>query len=98
MRSFTCRLYSGIDGVKDFDPNAVCAVRRENGFDWPHDSIAQHEISHNFNAGEGGTWCWEHPECIMNYCWAKLGTDIWCENHWCVVYGNVNGVWEDCLI
>jgi hypothetical protein len=77
---------------------SIAATRTLSGVNWPHDSIAQHEISHNFNAGEGGTWCWEHPECIMNYCWAKLGTDIWCENHWCVVYGNVNGVWEDCLI
>ena len=39
---------------------------------WPDGSVAQHEISHNFNADEGGYWCWEHPECIMNYCHAFL--------------------------
>ncbi|RLI75689.1 hypothetical protein DRP04_13265 [Archaeoglobales archaeon] len=62
---------------------------------WPHDSIAQHEISHNFNAGEGGFWCWEHEECIMNYCWAGFwGTDKWCDDHWNVVNGNINGYWE----
>ncbi|HID43494.1 MAG TPA: hypothetical protein EYP30_06950 [Archaeoglobaceae archaeon] len=64
--------------------------------DWPHDSIAQHEISHLFNAGEGGFWCNEHPECIMNYCWASglHGTDKWCDEHWDVVFGNINGLWE----
>ena len=62
--------------------------------DWPHDSIAQHEISHNFNAGEGGVYPWEHPTCIMNYCHARLGTDVWCDEHWHVVFGNINGLWE----
>ncbi|WP_169745336.1 zinc metalloprotease [Geoglobus ahangari] len=40
------------------------------GVDWQHDSIAQHEISHNFNANDAGMWPWEHPECIMNYYYA----------------------------
>ena len=43
------------------------------GMDWPHDSIVQHEVSHNFNAEEGGWWPWEHPICIMNYFWAWWG-------------------------
>ncbi|HJH26696.1 MAG TPA: hypothetical protein C5S37_07975, partial [Methanophagales archaeon] len=51
---------------------SVCAVKA-SGLDWPHDSIAQHEISHNFNAIDQGTWYWEHPECIMNYNWAYWG-------------------------
>jgi hypothetical protein len=46
--------------------------------DWPHRQIVQHETSHNFGAGEGGYWSWEHPECIMNYMWAYLGATEWC--------------------
>jgi len=59
---------------------------------WPDDSVAQHEISHLFNAGEGGYWCWEHPECIMNYCHAFWGTDEWCGSHWYDVFVNINGI------
>jgi len=66
-----------------------------NGFsyDWPHDSIVQHETSHLFNAPEGGWWCNEHPECVMNYCWAALhGTYIWCDS--CRETVNEN-IWGD---
>jgi hypothetical protein len=58
-------------------PFAVCADTAD-GFDWPHGQIVQHETSHNFGADEGGYWSWEHPECIMNYMWAYLGTTRWC--------------------
>jgi hypothetical protein len=59
--------------------------------DWPHDSIVQHETSHLFNADDRGTWWWEHPECIMNYEWAYLGTDIWDTEDWNIVNENVWG-------
>lgn len=48
------------------------------GFGWSHDSIVQHEIFHNFDAEEGGTFKYQHPaECIMNSEWAYGGTNIW---------------------
>jgi len=72
---------------------SVCAVKASTP-DWPHDSIAQHEISHNFNAKDQGTWFWEHPECIMNYNWAYWGTDKWCSDCGNTVNGNINGLWE----
>jgi len=43
---------------------------------------------------DAGSWPWEHPECIMNYYYAWLGTDKWCDEHWNVIYGNINGLWE----
>ena len=71
---------------------AVCSDTA-NGYDWPHDSIVQHETSHLFNAPEGGWWCNEHPECVMNYCWAALhGTNIWCDS--CRETVNEN-IWGD---
>jgi hypothetical protein len=70
---------------------AVCSDTA-SGYDWPHDSIVQHETSHLFNAPEGGFWCYEHPECIMNYCWAALhGTDIWCSSCREIVNENIWG-------
>ena len=82
--------------IDNTDKNGVA---RKNGFfavasetaqvSWPEDSIVQHEISHNFNADEGGWWPWEHPECIMNYWYAYHGTDIWCSEHWNTVYNNI---------
>ena len=63
--------------------------------DWPHDSIVQHEVSHNFNAEEGGWWPWEHPICIMNYFWAWWGVDVWCDECWNRVYVNVQGISEE---
>jgi hypothetical protein len=73
---------------------SACGVRSWDYPDWPHDSIAQHEISHNFNAADQGTWKYQHPECIMNYEWAYSGTDIWCSSCWNKVYGNIKGLWE----
>jgi len=60
-------------------PYSLCAVEA-SGVDWPHDSIVQHEISHNFGALDQGTYINEHPECIMNYNWAYFGTNIWCSD------------------
>ncbi len=72
------------------------AVGSETGpTDWPDDSVVQHEISHLFNAPDRGTWSWEHPECIMNYWYAFWGTDKWCSDDWWIVYGNINGYWEE---
>jgi hypothetical protein len=54
---------------------SVCAVKAL-GVDWPHDSIVQHEVSHNFDADDQNSLL--HPECIMNYLYAQQGTNIWC--------------------
>jgi hypothetical protein len=56
-------------------PYAVCTDVAD-GVDWPHDSIIQHEISHNFDADDQNSVL--HPTCIMNYVYAQQGTDIWC--------------------
>jgi hypothetical protein len=56
-------------------PFAICADTA-TGIDWPHDSIVQHEVSHNFDADDQNSIF--HPTCIMNYLHARLGTDIWC--------------------
>ena len=77
------------DNIPDFAPYALCAVRT-SGVDWPHDSIAQHEASHLFGAGDQGTWWWEHPSCIMNYGWAYLGVDNWCDSCEACVANNIN--------
>lgn len=71
-------------------PYNVCADTAD-GLDWPHDSIVQHEVSHNFDADEGGYFAYEHPECIMNYEWAYGGTNIWCNSCNNVVD---NGIWS----
>jgi hypothetical protein len=79
------------NGLADCDGFFSLGATRADTPDWPHDSIVQHEISHNFKAGEGGTWQWEHPECIMNYWYAWRGTDVWCNTHWNVVNQNIMG-------
>ena len=57
-----------------------------------HESIVQHEISHLFNAPDGGQWKNEHPaECIMNYEWAFWGTAIWCSTDASIVSNNIWG-------
>ena len=56
-------------------PYSLCAVKAL-GVDWPHDSIVQHEVSHNFDADDQNSVL--HPECIMNYLYAQQGTNIWC--------------------
>ncbi len=86
--------YADHNGMAYLNGFFSVAATQASGVDWPHDSIAQHEISHNFNADDAGTWPWEHPECIMNYYYAWQGTDKWCDEHWNVVYGNINGLWE----
>ncbi len=53
----------------------VCATTA-TGVDWPHDSIVQHEISHNFGASDQNSV--SHPTCIMNYAYAYAGTNVWC--------------------
>ncbi len=56
-------------------PFAICADTAD-GVDWPHDSIVQHEVSHNFDESDQNSDT--HPACIMNYASAYAGTDIWC--------------------
>ncbi len=56
-------------------PYSLCAVKA-SGVDWPHDSIVQHEISHNFGALDQNSAL--HPTCIMNYAHAYGGANIWC--------------------
>ncbi len=70
---------------------ALASDTRVGDVDWPHDSIVQHEVSHLFDAPDRGTWSWEHEECIMNYWYAYLGTDIWCPTDWSIVYTNIWG-------
>jgi hypothetical protein len=75
--------------------NGFYAVGSENVpyvWDWPEDSVVQHEISHLFNAPEGETWPWEHPKCIMNYWYAWEGADVWCSDCWDIVYNNIWGI------
>lgn len=58
---------------------------------WPDDSVAQHELSHNFDAQDAdksGGQCTD--SCIMDYLDAFLGTDEWCPYHWNIVNA---GVW-----
>ena len=83
--------YASRNGVADCDGFFSVGATTADTPDWPHDSIAQHEISHNFKAGEGGTWWWEHENCIMNYYYARSGTNIWCDTHWNVVNQNIAG-------
>ncbi len=47
--------------------------------DWPHDSIFQHELSHNFGAVDevDGIGC-INPTCIMNYAAARAHETEWC--------------------
>jgi hypothetical protein len=56
-------------------PYSLCAVKT-SGVDWPHYSIVQHEISHNFGALDQNSAL--HPTCIMNYAHAYGGANIWC--------------------
>ncbi|MPM77852.1 hypothetical protein SDC9_124860 [bioreactor metagenome] len=54
---------------------AICADTAD-GVDWPHDSIVQHEVSHNFHAVDQDSA--SHPTCIMNEAYAYADTYIWC--------------------
>jgi len=66
--------------------HAVCADSTTHGWDWPRDSIVQHEISHLFDAPDHGGFA----ECIMNYLYAYLGTNEWCDNCGFIPKVNVN--------
>ena len=79
--------YADHNGIAYCDGFFSVAATEAAGVDWPHDSIAQHEISHNFNAPDHGYYC---QVCIMCYTWA-YATDIWCPEV-CkpVIDGNIN--------
>jgi len=68
--------------------HAVCADSTTHGWDWPRDSIVQHEISHLFDAPDHGGFA----ECIMNYLYAYLGTNEWCDNCEELIRDNINGL------
>ena len=76
-----------------FAPFAIASENIPAEWDWPEDSVVQHEMSHLFDAPDRGTWWWEHPECIMNYWYAYWGTDIWGSEDWTRVYHNIWGYW-----
>ncbi|MGB9928690.1 MAG: M12 family metallo-peptidase [Methanosarcina sp.] len=56
-------------------PFAICSDTA-TGLDWPHDSIVQHEVSHNFDESDQNSVL--HPTCIMNEPSAYAGTNAWC--------------------
>ena len=85
-RAYMDGMYNG-----DFAPYCVCTDTTTGNPEWPHDSIVQHEVSHLFDAPEGGYWWWEHPECIMNYWYAYWGTDVWCDDCEATVNENIWG-------
>ncbi len=60
----------------------------------PLDIVAQHEISHNFNAIDS-RYCWEHDPCIMNYCWVTPGAKTWCNSCRERVNVNINGIGDE---
>lgn len=67
---------------------AVCAdTVYASSVEWPHDSIVQHEVSHNFDALDQNSPV--HPQCIMNYAWAYAGTNIWCNSCWNTVNNGI---------
>lgn len=70
---------------------SVCATSTSSDWsaEWGHEQIAQHEISHNFNAPDRGRWGYEHQECIMNSEWAYRGTTIWGSEDWDIVNDNI---------
>lgn len=69
---------------------SLCATRAPYA-NWFEEQIAQHEISHNFDAPDRGTLKGEHPECIMNEEWAYSGTTIWDTEDWDIVNYNITG-------
>ena len=56
-------------------------------FDWPEDTVSQHEISHNFNAPDHGYYC---QYCVMCYYWAWNGVNHWCPECQDIIDANVN--------
>ena len=69
---------------------SVNACITNNGVDWDHERIVQHEISHNFDAPDRGTLGYEHEKCIMNYEYAYRGIDYWCSEDNYIVDVNIN--------
>lgn len=69
---------------------SVNACITNNGVDWDHDQIVQHEISHNFDAPDRGTLGYEHEKCIMNYEYAWRGIDYWCSDDNYIIDVNIN--------
>ena len=61
-----------------------------DGVEWPHDSLVQHEVSHLFNAPEGG-YDPLHPNCVMSYYYAAAGTHVWCSSCSSIVNANIWG-------
>jgi hypothetical protein len=70
--------HNGIGKINGF--YSVSAVTATGiNVDWPHDSIFQHELSHNFGADHpgNGIGC-INPTCIMNYVAARAHGTEWC--------------------
>lgn len=67
---------------------AICTDTNSGGVDWPHDSIVQHEVSHNFDANDQNSLL--HPDCIMNYLDAYQGTNVWCTSCWNTVDNGID--------
>ncbi|HUR69508.1 MAG TPA: hypothetical protein VM370_09705 [Candidatus Thermoplasmatota archaeon] len=55
---------------------------------WDNDEIVQHEISHNFNALDRGTYSWE-GDGIMNYYDAWTGVTYWAQPDYNIVGNNM---------
>jgi hypothetical protein len=47
----------------------VVAKKTDHLFDWHDHAVVKHELGHNFDLPEGGTWWYEHGGrvCVMNY-------------------------------
>ncbi len=58
---------------------------------YPNDAVVQHEISHNFDAEDGKCTDQCRGECVMNYGYARTGTDKWCDYHRFIIG---QGVWD----
>lgn len=58
---------------------SVNAVTTDGWFEWPHDVLLQHELSHNFGAYDQGTSPIGHDPCVMNYYYAHGGNKTWCD-------------------
>lgn len=58
-------------------------------WDWDHDMIAQHEISHAFNAYDRGTYGWQ-GDGVMNYYGAYTRETWWAQPDWDIVYNNIH--------
>lgn len=82
------RTYELSDGTLRGGAYSVCTDTVTGvSVEWPHDSIVQHEVSHNFDADDQNSPV--HPECIMNYAWAYAGTNIWCSSCWSTVNNGI---------